>query len=106
MWPPDLKQDSRHAGFVNVKNAFEVVPEEARFVRLIFAWVGLERLSLREVCRRLQQAECRTRSGSARWWASTIHGMVENPAYTGTVKLSSKGTEKRRGSLELQTYAA
>src|SRR3954447_14486034 len=61
---------------------FGIVPEEARFVRLIFAWVGLERLSLREVCRRLRQAGCRTRSGSTRWWASTIHGMVENPAYT------------------------
>jgi site-specific DNA recombinase len=63
---------------------FEIVPEEARFVRLIFAWVGLDRLSLREVCRRLQQAGCRTRSGTTRWWASTLHGMVENPAYTGT----------------------
>jgi len=62
---------------------FEIVPEEARFVRLIFAWVGLDRLSLREVCRRLQQAECRTRSGTTRWWASTLHGMIENPAYTG-----------------------
>jgi site-specific DNA recombinase len=63
---------------------FEVVPEEARFVRLIFAWIGLDRLSLREVCRRLQRAGCRTRSGTTRWWASTIHGMIENPAYTGT----------------------
>src|SRR4051812_34187281 len=63
---------------------FEVVPEEARWVRLIFAWVGLDRLSLREVCRRLQQAGCRTRSGTPRWWASTLHGMIENPAYTGT----------------------
>ena len=63
---------------------FEIVPAEARFVRLIFAWVGLDRLSLREVCRRLQQAGCRTRSGTTRWWASTLHGMVENPAYTGT----------------------
>jgi site-specific DNA recombinase len=63
---------------------FEIVPEEARFVRLIFAWVGLDRLSLREVCRRLQQSGCRTRSSTTRWWASTIHGMVENPAYTGT----------------------
>src|SRR4051794_29634656 len=62
---------------------FEIVPEEARFVRLIFAWVGLDRLSLREVCRRLQQAECRTRSGPTRWWASPLHGMIENPAYTG-----------------------
>jgi site-specific DNA recombinase len=63
---------------------FEVVPEEARVVRLVFAWVGLDRLSLREVCRRLQRAGCRTRSGTPRWWASTLHGMIENPAYTGT----------------------
>lgn len=63
---------------------FEVVPEEARVVRLIFAWIGLERLSLREVCRRLQDAGLRARSGQPRWWASTLHGMIENPAYTGT----------------------
>ena len=30
---------------------FEVVEEEARIVRFIFAWVGFDRLSLREVCR-------------------------------------------------------
>jgi hypothetical protein len=37
---------------------FEVVPEEVRVVRQIFAGVSLERLSLREVCRRLQHAGC------------------------------------------------
>ncbi len=62
---------------------FEVVPDEARIVRLTFAWVGLERLSLREVCRRLQQAGCRTRRGSTRWYASTIRGMLTNTAYIG-----------------------
>jgi site-specific DNA recombinase len=31
---------------------FEVVPEEARWVRLIFAWVGLDRLSLRAIVTR------------------------------------------------------
>jgi len=40
---------------------FDVVEEEARIVRLIFAWVGRERLSLREACRRLQEMNCRTR---------------------------------------------
>src|SRR5688572_6632881 len=34
---------------------FEVIAEEAAIVRQIFAWVGLERLSLREVGRRLQR---------------------------------------------------
>ena len=62
---------------------FEVVAEEARVVRLIFAWVGLERLSLREVCRRLQQAGCQTRRGAMQWYASTIRGMLMNTAYIG-----------------------
>ena len=62
---------------------FEVIEDEARVVRLIFAWVGCERLSLREVCRRLDQAGCPRRNGAARWYASTIHGMLENPAYIG-----------------------
>ena len=35
----------------------EIVPEQAPYVRLMFAG-GLDRLSLREVCRRLQTREC------------------------------------------------
>jgi site-specific DNA recombinase len=62
---------------------FDVVPEEARVVRLIFAWVGLERVSLREVCRRLKQAGCPTRRGAMHWYASTIRGMLLNTAYVG-----------------------
>jgi site-specific DNA recombinase len=62
---------------------FEVVPEEARIVRLIFAWVGLERVSLREVYRRLQQAGCPTRRGATHWYASTIRGMLLNTTYIG-----------------------
>jgi site-specific DNA recombinase len=62
---------------------FVVVEEEARIVRFIFAWIGLDRLSLREACRRLQQMGCRTRRGSTHWCASTLRGMLVNPAYMG-----------------------
>jgi site-specific DNA recombinase len=62
---------------------FEVVEEEARIVRRIFAWVALERVSLREVCRRLAEAGCRTRTGLARWDRTTVCGMLRNPAYIG-----------------------
>jgi len=62
---------------------FEVVESEAHIVRRIFAWVGLDRLSLRAVCRRLQQMGRRTRQGSTYWHASTIRGMLDNPAYIG-----------------------
>ena len=62
---------------------FEVVESEAYLVRLIFAWIGLDRMSLRAVCRRLQQMGCQTRKGSTYWHASTIRGMLDNPAYIG-----------------------
>jgi site-specific DNA recombinase len=40
-------------------------------------------MSLREVCRRLQQMGCQTRKGSSYWYASTIRSMLDNPAYIG-----------------------
>jgi site-specific DNA recombinase len=66
---------------------FEIVEDEARIVRLIFAWVGLDRLSVREVCRRLHRMGCRTRRGLAYWGTSTIQGMLDNPAYIGRAVL-------------------
>src|SRR6202163_138151 len=66
---------------------FEVVEDEARIVRSIFAWVGADRLSLREVCRRLQQMGCRGRRGLRHWSATTIRGMLDNPAYIGRAVL-------------------
>jgi site-specific DNA recombinase len=62
---------------------FDVAEEEAHVVRQVFAWVALERLSLREVCRRLTGAGCETRRGQPRWYASTIRGMLTNTAYIG-----------------------
>ena len=60
-----------------------MVESEAPIIRLIFAWIGLERMSLRAVCRRLQQMGCQTRRGSTYWHASTIRDMLNNPAYIG-----------------------
>src|SRR5216683_1799978 len=66
---------------------YEIIGDEADIVRRIFAWVGLDRLSLREVCRRLQQMGCRSPRGLARWNAVTIGGMLSNPAYIGRAVL-------------------
>ena len=66
---------------------FEIVEDEARLVRSIFAWIGLDRLSLREVCRRLQRMGCRSPRGLQHWNATTIHGMLDNPAYIGRAVL-------------------
>ena len=62
---------------------FEIVLEEARVVRQVFAWVGRDRLSIGEVVRRLNQARERTRTGKTVWDRTTVWGMLKNPAYMG-----------------------
>src|SRR5215203_4475707 len=63
---------------------YEILEDEARIVRRIFAWIGRERISIGEVCRRLQQEGIRTRSGKPAWDRSTVWGILRNPAYAGT----------------------
>jgi site-specific DNA recombinase len=55
---------------------------EARVVRLIFDWVGVEGLMLRQVARRLEQQGIASRHGR-RWSSSTIGAIVRNTAYVG-----------------------
>jgi site-specific DNA recombinase len=62
---------------------FEVLLEEARVVRDIFRWVGVERCTLEEVRSRLQAAGVPTRTGKARWSHKTIWDLLQNPAYKG-----------------------
>jgi site-specific DNA recombinase len=57
---------------------------EAPVVRLMFQWIGGERLSIGEVCRRLRQRGCLTRSGKPAWDRTTVWGILKNPAYIGT----------------------
>jgi hypothetical protein len=52
-------------------------------VRQVFEWVGRERLSLGEVCRRLTQARDVTRPGKTVWERRVVWGILHNPAYTG-----------------------
>jgi site-specific DNA recombinase len=62
---------------------YEIVLHEARIVRQVFTWVGHERVSIQEVCRRLQRAGERTRTGKTTWDRTTIWGILKNPAYKG-----------------------
>ena len=62
---------------------YQVVAEGARVVRKIFAWVGRERCSIGEVCRRLQRDGVRTRAGKSAWDRSVIWSWLKNPAYKG-----------------------
>jgi site-specific DNA recombinase len=57
--------------------------EEARVVRQIFDWVGKDRVTLREVRRRLHQAAIPTQTGKEWWDGCTILQLLRNPAYIG-----------------------
>ena len=71
--------DKRHGGGVA---RYEVIEDEAAVVRRMFEWLGRDRVSIGEVCRRLRQAGHCTRAGVA-WQRGTVWRVLKNPAYAG-----------------------
>lgn len=65
---------------------YDVRLDEARIVKEIFTWVGVEGLSLREVVERLDEQGIVTSKGNSRWDAATLRGMLLNPAYMGVAR--------------------
>jgi site-specific DNA recombinase len=70
-----------HAGGGQARD--DIVPEAARVVRQVLAWVGRDRLTSGEVCRRLIQAGEATHTGKTMWDRSAVWGMRRHPADMG-----------------------
>lgn len=81
---------------------YEILADQARVVRQIFEWVGIQRLGLWEVCRRLQSAGEQTRSGNKRWDRSTVWGILKNPAYKGSAAFGKTRSEAWQARLRPQ----
>ena len=62
---------------------YEILLEDARVVRQIFTWVGRERCSIGEVCRRLRAQGTASPKGKLYWDRTTVWGILKNPAYRG-----------------------
>src|SRR6516164_4153626 len=77
---------------------YQILAEEARVVRKVFEWVGQQRCSIGEVCRRLRRERIATRTGKPAWDRATIWLMLENPAYKGTAAFG----KTRAGSFKPQ----
>jgi len=60
-----------------------IVLDEARVVRQVFAWVGRDRRSMGEGCRRLTPAGEGTRTGKTVGDRRVVWGSLHNPAYKG-----------------------
>jgi site-specific DNA recombinase len=56
---------------------------QAATVRTIFQWIGMDRLSIGDVVRRLAEAGTVTASGKLHWDRSVVWGILRNPAYMG-----------------------
>ena len=80
--PYGYRYVSKHEGDGEAR--YQVVAGEAKVVRNIFEWVGQERCSIGEVCRRLQRDGVPTRTGKSAWDRSVIWSYLRNPAYKGT----------------------
>ena len=62
---------------------YEILPDEARVVRQVFDWVGRDRLTIGEVCRRLTQAGERTRTGQDGVGSECRVGHLEESGLSG-----------------------
>jgi site-specific DNA recombinase len=78
---------------------YEIHEEHARVVRQIFAWVGLERCSIGEVCRRLQAQQTPSPKGKPSWDRTTVWGILKNPAYKGQAQFGKTQVGPRRPRL-------
>jgi site-specific DNA recombinase len=79
--------------------SYQVVEEEAAVVRQIFRWVGQERCSIGEVCRRLRQAGIPSPKGKDVWDRSVVWGLLKNPAYQGAAAFGKTRIGERRARL-------
>lgn len=77
----------------NGQARYEVHPEQAQVVRQIFDWIGRERASIGEVCRRFQQSAIPSPTGKPVW------GMLNNPAYKGTAAFGKTAVGQTRPRL-------
>jgi site-specific DNA recombinase len=98
--PYGYRYVSKHQGGGTAR--YDIIEEEARIVRQVFTWIGQERLSIGEVCRRLQRAEERTRTGRTQWDRSVVWGILKNPAYKGTAAFGKTRTGPLRPRLRAQ----
>jgi site-specific DNA recombinase len=94
--PYGYRYITKHAGGGQAQ--YQVVFEEARVVRQIFKWVGRDRLSLRELSRRLRQQGIPSAKGKT-WQPETIRKLLTNPAYKGEAIFGKTRVGERRPQL-------
>jgi len=94
--PYGYRYINKHAGAGHAQ--YQVVFEEAKVVKQIFEWVGRDRLSLREVGRRLRNQGIRSAKGKS-WHVFCVRKLLTNPAYKGEAIFGRSRVGERRPRL-------
>ncbi|MDG7056599.1 MAG: recombinase family protein [Wolbachia endosymbiont of Penenirmus auritus] len=68
------------------KTKIEINEEEAKVVKDLFKWIGLERISLHKAVQRLQDRCILSPTGKEVWSKSTISKILRNKAYKGKME--------------------
>jgi site-specific DNA recombinase len=79
--PYGYRYINKHTGAGHA--VYEIHAEESDVVRKIFSWVGHDRVSIGEVCRKLKNEKISSPKGKLFWDRSVIWAMLKNPAYKG-----------------------
>ena len=82
----------------------EIIPDEARVVHQVCAWIGHDRLTSGEVCRRLTQAGAVTRTGKTVWDRSVVWGLLKHPASHGAAAFGKTRQEPLRPRRRAQRH--
>lgn len=94
--PYGYRYISKHASGGQAQ--YRVVAEEARVVQRIFEWVARDRLSLREVGRRLRQQGIPSAKGKT-WHVFTVRKLLTNSTYKGEAIFGKTRVGERRPRL-------
>jgi site-specific DNA recombinase len=62
---------------------FRIVLDRAAVARKMFEWVGRDRVTMSEVCRRLHREGIRSPSGNTYWSVHTVRSILKNSTYVG-----------------------
>ncbi|HBD86414.1 MAG TPA: recombinase family protein [Clostridiales bacterium] len=80
----------------------EPVPEEAAIIRMIFNWYANgendggkhRRIGISRICRKLNSLGIPAATGGL-WVPGTLHNMIRNPVYAGSVRWNARATVKK-----------
>jgi site-specific DNA recombinase len=98
--PYGYRYISKHEG--DGEASYQVVFEQSRVVQQIFKWVGQDRLSIGEVCRRLARKGIASPRGKHYWDRTTVWGILKNPAYKGSAAFGKTRIGEMRPRLRPQ----